>query len=174
MAVYEKSLIGWEELQSSQRVLNLRQRQVLILVDGKRSTGDLEKALQHAQVGEIIAELEQLGFISPIGATRVQPKSVTNATPPEKNPDSLALSPRQIEAIQLLLIESTDQYLGVMGKALRDKIAHAENDSQIRACISQWHMALLESKSGRGNAHQLLQEVRELQSAEDHHYVLPA
>jgi hypothetical protein len=163
MAIYEKSLIGQREIQGSQRLLNLRQRQVLILVDGKRNVEELQEALNNPQVIAILDELEQSGFIVRIDGSPAVIRTLPALAPAaDEGPSEPPLEEDQIQAIKAILLDSTEEYLGIMGKALRQQIESSQDGNSLRACISEWHMALRESKAGRNHAHQRMEEVQAL------------
>ena len=65
-------------------------------------------------------------------------------------------------AIKLIIADSCDKYLGIFSRELMDKTQRAQDSTQLRTCISQWHMAMLESKTGREYCFDLLNEVNEL------------
>ena len=163
MAIYEKTLSGQREIQGTQRLLSLRQRQVLIMVDGRRSANELEVALNNPQVIAMLAELEHAGYVVRTDRTdrRVDtPPIAVQSSAAKEHPTETMLTEYQMQAVRTILQDSTDEYLGIMGKALRQQIASAQGSDGLRACISEWHMALRESKSGRDSAHQLMEEVQ--------------
>jgi hypothetical protein len=62
--VYFKTDAGIEEMQRRQAGLNPRVRQLLILVDGKRSVGELGRMMAVAELEEFLALLELKGLIA--------------------------------------------------------------------------------------------------------------
>lgn len=196
--VYEKSFSGQQELNNNQRALNARQRQVLIMIDGKRTKDDLERYLQNLDVGEIIADLERQGYIHTPGkakvahipvvnpsfasntaatldqtpaavsmptqiATEVQPQPQSlAASSPETTDDDLPIDSGKLAAVKIILSISAKEHLGLMGRAMIEKIEKIGDRAQLKAVISQWHMAIRESKSGRATASVLIEEVNQL------------
>ena len=182
--VYEKSFSGQQELNSNQRALNARQRQVLIMIDGKRTQDDLARYLQNLDVGEIIADLERQGYIhtpgktSPLASSLSTPAIAPAAQPtppvqpapasppmPEAAPaldNDTPLDSGKLAAIKVILSISAKEHLGLMGRAMIDKIEKIEVREQLQTVISQWHMAIRESKSGRATASVLIEEVNQL------------
>ncbi len=65
-------------------------------------------------------------------------------------------------AIKRIIIETGGEHLGIFSRELLDKTERAQDATQLRACISQWHMAMQESRSGREKCIPLLNEVNEL------------
>lgn len=176
--VYEKSFSGQQELNSNQRALNARQRQVLIMIDGKRTQDDLARYLQNLDVAEIIADLERQGYIHtpgqmrPLASTASIPHSaapvqsaLASLPMPEAAPvldDERPLDSGKLAAIKVILSISAKEHLGLMGRAMIEKIEKIEARDQLQAVISQWHMAIRESKSGRATASVLIEEVNQL------------
>lgn len=65
-------------------------------------------------------------------------------------------------AIKRIIMETGGEHLGVFSRELLDKTERAQDALQLRACISQWHMAMQESRSGREKCIPWLNEVNEL------------
>ncbi|CAG0958511.1 hypothetical protein MTYP_00593 [Methylophilaceae bacterium] len=151
---YEKSLAGIQEITHPQRVLNARQRQVLILIDGKRSQDELEKSLNRLNVAEIVSDLERLGFIH----DPAKPKAAF--VPSQDRVELPEITPRQFTAVKSLMLDSTAEHLGLMGRPLVEQIKGVESHEQLRSCISRWHMALRESRNGHSLANDLMKQVQ--------------
>ena len=60
------------------------------------------------------------------------------------------------------IAETSGEHLGIFSRELLDKTERAQNATQLRACISQWHMAMQESRTGREKCLLWLNEVNEL------------
>jgi hypothetical protein len=157
--IFQKSVLGVQEILSSNRSLGVRQRQVLVLVDGKRSAGDLEGFFEKQKLSEILNTLEQLGFIQHLNATLPTPNKnhTANILPDSAN----VLSQDQINAIKQILINGADDYLGLMGRSLKEKIQNAVGFEQLKTCISLWQMAMRESKLGRESASFLMEQINQ-------------
>jgi hypothetical protein len=170
--VYEKSFSGQQELNNSQRALNARQRQVLIMIDGKRTQDDLARYLQNLDVAEIIADLERQGYIHPPGKRSAAPATPVREiapTPKAVTPiatviadDDRPLDSGTLAAVKVILSISAKEHLGLMGRAMVEKIEKIQDRTALLAVISQWHMAIRESKSGRTTASVLIEEVNQL------------
>ncbi len=179
--VYEKSFSGQQELNNSQRALNARQRQVLIMIDGKRTQDDLARYLQNLDVAEIIADLERQGYIHTPGQRNPAAKNTatSSATPAPQAPASNLTTPTAplasavsddgrpldsgtLAAVKVILSISAKEHLGLMGRAMVEKIEKIQDRTALLAVISQWHMAIRESKSGRATASVLIEEVHQL------------
>lgn len=65
-------------------------------------------------------------------------------------------------AIKRIIVETSGEHLGIFSRELLDKTEQAQDAAQLRACISQWHMAMQESRSGREKCLEWLGEVNRL------------
>lgn len=65
-------------------------------------------------------------------------------------------------AIKRIIVETSGEHLGIFSRELLDKTEQAQGAAQLRACISQWHMAMQESRSGREKCLEWLGEVNRL------------
>lgn len=157
--IYQKSALGIQEIFSSNRSLNTRQRQVLVLIDGKRSTEELEGFFEKRQLREILATLEQLGFTEPLDAPALA--SARHYATHALSETSIHLSPEQINTIKQILINGADDYMGIMGRGLKEKIQETSEFKKLRNYISLWHMALRESKLGRESAGVLMAQINQ-------------
>lgn len=174
--IYQKSALGMQEIFSSERSLSTRERQVLVLIDGKRSTEELEGFFDKKQLRETLAKLEQLGFTQPLDALTSVPHLPNYAT--NYIADSrITLSPEQMDSIKQILINGADDYLGIMGRGLKEKIQTTTDFKKLRNFISLWHMAMRESKLGRESAgilmHQINQTIESTSQTEDAHSLEP-
>ena len=149
--IYQKSALGMHEIFSSERSLSTRERQVLVLIDGKRSTEELEGFFDKRHLREILARLEQLGFTEPLDGQAPMPSSPIYATNYIAE-SRVVLSPEQLDTIRRILINGADDYLGIMGRGLKEKIQTTTDFKKQRNFISLWHMAMRESKLGRESA----------------------
>ncbi len=162
--VYEKSALGYNEFTNNRRTLNVRERQVLLLVNGIRNMEELEKFFKKELLTETIIKLELEGFIYP--ANRQANKVVEQNnnifsrfldTQSEKPP----INKVKLAAVKTILLEASDDYLGLMGRSIKEKIEKCDNEVDLRNCISKWHMAMRESKLGRESADFLMEQVHQ-------------
>jgi hypothetical protein len=157
--IYQKSALGMQEIFSSSRSLNTRQRQVLVLVDGKRSIEELESFFEKRQLKEILSSLEQLGFTEQLDASAPVMHPAGNHATHALSETRITLSPEQVNAIKQILLNGADDYLGIMGRGLKEKIQVTTEFKKLRNFISLWHMALRESKLGRESAGVLMAQI---------------
>jgi hypothetical protein len=151
--VYEKTASGIDEITGSDRQLAPKQRQVLILIDGKRSLHDIASALPRLAVSDIMQELEAQGFIRDPKAGNVKVFTKQTDAP-------IFISEEKMAQTKQLLITSTTEHLGLMGRTMNEQISSATSYEQLRTCISRWHMAIRETKGGRMIADELMSKVQ--------------
>jgi hypothetical protein len=117
------------------------------------------------------------GFIKP-GPRVGPPKPRVNVPEPHadvpspqrdnslENDPAVRIDDAQLTAIKRIITETSIEHLGVFSRELLDKTERAENALQLRACISQWHMAMQESRTGREQCLDWLDQVTGLMMAE--------
>jgi len=165
--VYEKSSLGFNEFTTDKRTLGVRERQVLLLVNGVRNLDDLEKFFKKDLLIDTIKKLESEGYIQrPIGEQKQEQPPLTNTihttlsyleTPNTAEP----MCPVKLAAVKTILIDAADDYLGIMGRGIKAKIETCNNEESLRQSISGWHMAMRESKLGRESASFLMEQVHQ-------------
>lgn len=160
--IYEKTSLGLQELTGNKRSLNLRERQVLIMADGKRDENELIAYFQKEDTKNILLNLLTRGYI------RAKQKSIFADTNPQASPASSAkqenshiLSEAELIKIKEIISKSTDCYLGIMGRVIKQKLEQANTLEKLKPIISEWHMALRDSKNGKEFAATLLQEAED-------------
>lgn len=193
--IYQKTALAHQEITASQRSLNFRQRQVLILVDGKRTSTELAQALSQQNVEGTLTLLYQEGYIEKVPLRHMQnghttaishtsgfsneaglqtPSSTSLAKTETQQPAAPSVVAAEVEhdlsievlnLIQTILLDAADQHLGLMGKPLKQKIMLVDTEKTLLVVLSQWHMAMRDSKSGRDVAESLLQKIQALFNA---------
>lgn len=136
--IYEKSARGYGEFSNSKRSLTVRERQVLLLVNGIRTLDDLEKFFKKNHLIETLLKLENGGFIqcaeqslslqSPLFAENLTSANIASANIDkvlQAAPTTASLletglnqplSSDSLEAVKMILIEACEDYLGLMGR----------------------------------------------------------
>lgn len=166
--VYEKSALGYNEFVNEKRTLNVRERQVLLLVNGVRNIDDLEKFFKKDHLIDTIQKLESSGFIQLFNTTRsekIKPSenrsSLTTLSFFNPENSTQPINSTKIAAIKIILIEATEDYLGLMGRNIKERIAKCESEVDLRNCVSSWHMAMRESKLGRESTDFLMEQIHQ-------------
>lgn len=160
--VYEKSTLGYSEFMNNKRTLNVRERQVLLLVNGIRNIDDLEKFFKKELLSETIQKLESEGFIYLANSSQAtRNTNVSGRSFLSTQAASIPINLTKMVAIKAILMEATDDYLGLMGRNMKERIAKTENELDLRNCISSWHMAMRESKLGRESTDFLMEQIHQ-------------
>jgi hypothetical protein len=161
--VYEKSTLGFNEFTNNNRTLGVRERQVLLLVNGVRNLDELNKFFKKDLLLDTIKKLETEGYIQlPQGQQRPPEfaSSLQNQLSLEDSPTKTEpICPTKMATVKAILIEAADDYLGIMGRGIKAKIESCDNEHNLRQTISSWHMAMRESKLGRESASFLMEQI---------------
>lgn len=161
--VYEKSTLGFNEFTNNKRTLGVRERQVLLLVNGVRNLDELNKFFKKDLLLDTIKKLETEGYIQlpqgqqrpPEFASSMQNQLALEDSPTKTEP----ICPTKMATVKAILIEAADDYLGIMGRGIKAKIESCDNENNLRQTISSWHMAMRESKLGRESASFLMEQI---------------
>lgn len=160
--VYEKSSRGFSEFTTDKRTLGVRERQVLLLVNGIRNLDDLEKFFKKELLIDTIKKLESDGYIQrPTQEKPVQENVQTTHSYFDSQNATAPICPTKLAIVKTILIEATDDYLGIMGRGLKARIEVCDNENDLRQCVSSWHMAMRESKLGRESASFLMEQIHQ-------------
>lgn len=174
--IYVKTGKAHEEITERRHNLRPKARQVLVMLDGVRTVGMLTAVIAGFELPAILAELEKTGFIevqgrpmpeAPVPVSR--PVAVREPEAARSTVESIELTalpdeidPLALLEIKLLMQESTQQYLGLLGADLKKQIAAIRDAAALRAIMARWHMALRESRKGSELADGLLDKARGL------------
>ncbi len=146
--IYRKTSKGQTEIETRALKLAPRFRNLLILVDGRRSDADLMQLLP--QVGlEAVEALAQGGFIEAIGVTAEpaaasrKPPAAAPTVPPASAP---GFEQRRRDAVRMLI----DQ-VGPVGETLALRIERARNEQDLTPLIDT-AVQLINNTRGRTTA----------------------
>lgn len=166
--IYEKSALGFNEFINQNRTLSVRERQVLLLVNGVRNVDELEKFFKKEQLTITLSKLVSDGYIQQFNSINSLSKSKTHGDSTlttlsliNSINEELPIDSAKIAAIKTILLESTDDYLGLMGHNIKVCVNSCNNEYDLRSCISMWHMAMRESKLGRESTSFLLEQIHQ-------------
>ncbi|MDO9364772.1 MAG: hypothetical protein Q7T58_00285 [Methylotenera sp.] len=162
MAVYEKTALGYNEFLNEKRTLHFKERQVLLLINGTRSIDNLEKLFKREHLNELILKLESKGYIQLIGHNPIVEKTSVTHTPYFVSDLTFTtINSEKLATIKTILTNATDDYLGIMGRSIKERVEICNNEVSLKSCISTWHMAMRESKLGRESASVLLEQIHQ-------------
>jgi hypothetical protein len=167
-AVFAKTALGQQEIQSRSMGLAPLVRRILVLVDGKRGGADLAALLPSgSDVGQILKELLGLGCVEPIAGARpassataaAAPAAVSAATQsdPEETPSELPGGHAPIEGLppassrslkdndmaRNFMINSINAIIGQnMRISLVHDIFHADSTEKLREVYHAWESSM--------------------------------
>lgn len=181
--VYIKTGKAHEEIADRRHNLRPKARQVLVMLDGVRTVGMLTAVIAGFELPALLAELEKTGFIESqsenqpesrpddlVARTRSKIAEARNQRSTEIPPTETItltainedLDPLALLEIKLLMQETTQQYLGLLGADLKKQITAIRDAAGLRATLARWHMALRESRKGADMADDLLIKVKRI------------
>lgn len=162
--IFQKSAKGAQAIATRDHTLSPRQRSLLILVDGKKSLGDLDKlgAATGLQVQDLIAQLLEQQYIEPVqtGAPAAAPATAA-AT---EDPGSPAARMEPVKTVPLKEAQrfAVRRLLDLVGPAAEDLCIRIEGtrSSQDFMQLLKRAEALVRSVGGDEKAARFLQEMR--------------
>lgn len=157
--VFFKTEKGDQEINQRRGELSLRDRRILMLVNGVRTLEEIAQLARTARVENYTDILDTLladGFVTYRGAPGSQPVSRPAAPPAESGgppaPSTQAGDPgsaRQLSETQEFMLNSLKAYTNprrVM--ALSRSIAAVRSDGELRDLMDPWHEAISDSPQG--------------------------
>jgi len=152
--VFGKTAAGRAEVEQRQAGLTARQRAVLILLDGRRATGEIDSWLAEDDLLAAIEALLRLGLVRIESAPAPLPAAMPAPQP--------APVPASVMHAKALMAAAARTHLGLMAADLLRRIELAADSGQLAAVLGLWHVSLRESKTGKQCAQGLLDEARAL------------
>lgn len=117
--VYSKTPKGSTEVANRGGALSMAARRILIMIDGKRTLGELATMLRNAELDNLIGLLESQGFIQRQGGAAPPPTvSVPRAEEPPREPPR-ELSPREALEVNTVSNDAEDRALLTIEEAKR-------------------------------------------------------
>ena len=162
-AVFKKSAQGAEAIATRQAGLTPKLRSALIMVDGKRSFGDLAPMVSVLGDPEVLrTELESAGFIELVGAPAIS-QSVTPSLEPaslataKTVPAALPVQPT-LDGARRFTTRLLTELLGPMAEALCVKIETARDMTEFIAAVKRARDIVRELK-GQAAAAQFIEQI---------------
>lgn len=138
--VYRKTAAGQDEVVARSGSLALPVRRVLIMIDGKRTVGDLAQFLRPGEIDSVIADLLQKGYIEPATAAPPGPATVPPTIAPAPRTLSEVSDPSRFmsvdEAKRRVVRELTER-LGPEAEYLALKVERCTTVDELRARIRE-------------------------------------
>lgn len=132
-----KTAKGIEEIEKRTVGLPLKERRVLIMVDGARDRAGIAALFPQEDVGAILAKLRQEGFIS----QPEPPAAAAGVVPPVDEAQRFHMA-------QNFMINSTNHFLGPSGPSLIAKLRVCRDMDALRALYGDWRSAIVTGGAG--------------------------
>jgi hypothetical protein len=172
--VFSKTPRGHEEITHRRFGLTMRQRRVLILIDGVKDFSAVQGMVPKEDLEEIITFLVEENFVATAEAVARGKPGLRRASPSphaavsdrpeqpapvENNEAGLLPSPEKIREIKDFMTTTATTYLGLLSADVIHRIERAKSAAQLMNVVGYWHMALRESKQGNRFAGPYLEQV---------------
>lgn len=146
--VYIKTPKGLEEMITRRHGLGLKERKVLILVDGKRDAAALSRLFDDAP--QRLDSLAANGFIAPLTQPVAEPAAIAA---PETAPPAQRASPRteheRFDLARNFMLNTINAYVGVVASSLSESLEQSESIEDLRKLFFAWRDAIELSRDGR-------------------------
>ncbi|GAB3255728.1 hypothetical protein [Chitinimonas naiadis] len=180
--IYSKTDKGREEIERRLHGLPAKARRLLILVDGLRPANELAAAIGLTdELPGLLALLREGGFVTssamasftaPVQPARLAPPVEPAKVPTVKSPamlpapispaEPIRIDPEVLAIAKRIMLDSTEQYLGLLGAEIKQRIATTHDADTLSRCVAKWSLAMRESRLGRSQAAEYLQQVQSL------------
>jgi hypothetical protein len=185
--IFCKTEKGQQEVSHRRFGLDMRQRRILIMMDGTKSLSAIKEMMPSDGLGSIISFLVEQGFVASTDKTgrnasvamvesasaldtarmnRTGPaQRIAAAAAPRRSPAEAAEVPgllqdaEKIREVKDFMTTTATTYLGLLSAGIIHRIERAEGAAQLMAEVGPWHMALRESKQGNRFAGPYLEQV---------------
>lgn len=119
-----RTVLGTAELRTGRAGLSARQRQILILCDGRRPTRALARCFPEAGFGEELAALVALGFVRQSSSPVIPADGFASAA------EDAALG-----TLRRRLVQACADALGEAGEAFVERIGRARSRAELRRLV---------------------------------------
>lgn len=154
-AVFAKTPKGQEEITSRKGGLTPRVRRVLIMIDGKRSIGELRGMLPADDLQHTLGTLEEEGYIEILtSGTSAPPARMASITAFADLPDGS--DPVRLQRARNFMINTLNTFVGSLGaSSLLDHLEKAPDHATLRLHFDDWYHAMVMSRDGKREAETL-------------------
>jgi hypothetical protein len=146
--IYVKTPKGIQEITQRSAGLNQKARQMLILMDGKRSVNELAEVLEGVVVDDLVKILLDGELVVPLNNTAVAPKVTSPAQLPLDENQRFVMSKN-------FMCNTVNTFLGSMGSGLVSRLNKCNNLDELRQLYVEWQKAIAISSDGRKQAAEL-------------------
>ncbi len=152
--IFHKTATGQTEVETRSNALSMKERRVLILVNGENNAATLQQLSLCENIVEILEVLLDGGFIAQDSATAPQ----TDFEPEvDKTESAFEVSAREFMCNTLLTFANR-----VRVAKLIDEINGVDNIDALKDMVKPWYHAISETPGGMYQADDLRQEVQKM------------
>ena len=155
--IFHKTAKGQSEVESRTKALSMKERRVLILVNGENNTATLEKLSLCDNIGEILGTLLTSGERGVDHRHTRVAAAAADETKPQSGPRA-----REFMCNTLLTFANRVRVAGLL-----QQINAAEDIESLKEMIKPWYMALSETPGGMYQADALRNEVDKMIADEE-------
>jgi hypothetical protein len=155
--VFSKTAKGREEVIRRVAGLNVRERSVLIMLDGIKRLDRLLTAMPEDELGRIVDHLAKKELIQVSAVEEQIPEAVCDSTIAAFQQQEAAANaikpafledPERLREVKDFMTSTAHTYLGLLSADLIHRIERAKDAPQLMAVVGQWYIALRDSKHG--------------------------
>ena len=152
---------GQSEIDSRSGALSMKERRVLILVNGENDAARLQELSLVENIDEVLQNLLQLQFIQPTGGKPAE-KPVETGSTTAPSASTAALRDEEPSAREFMCNTLLTFGNRVRVAPLVDQINAADDIETLTNLIKPWYMAISETPGGMYQADDLRKEVQNL------------
>ncbi|MCB5197291.1 hypothetical protein [Deefgea salmonis] len=145
--IYSKTQIGQHEITQRSGLISQKERQTLLLIDGRRSQHALIDMMPQVDILNTLLKLQHLGLIRSTPAEQALNQHALTA-PSTLTPDLVQdlKQQRQIEAARQVIMQVTQEYLGQNWEnRLAELLSTVRRAEDFAPIVEQWAVALRRS-----------------------------
>jgi len=158
--IFHKTMKGQAEMESRSRDLSMKQRRVLILVNGSNDCAELKRLSLSDNIGEILQALIDGGFIDDGASTNTAIAAQDYASEEKaQEPEADAGAADEIEAAEFMCNTLLTFANRVRVSKLIDEIRTTGDSNGLKELIKPWYQAISETPGGMYQADDLRTEV---------------
>jgi hypothetical protein len=160
--ILHKTDKAFQELRQRTYGLNPRVRQILILIDGRRSCRELARMMPDHELAQCVRMLQEQGFVRQMPAAGASAPSGAGPTAPPAASDSHP--PQDIRAVQRRVVRLLLDSIGPHGDELAIRIERSRSLDELRALLPA-AASVVEAVAGRTASLRFLERIDGLRSA---------
>lgn len=174
--VFAKTAKGRDEVIRRVTGLNVRERSVLIMLDGIKRLDRLLHAMPQEELGRIVDHLAKHELIE-VSAVEEQVPDIeahssliavdTQDQPQPITRPAFLCDSTKLREVKNFMTSTAQTYLGLLSADLIHRIERAQDAPQLMAVVGQWYLALRDSKHGHRFASGYMENVLAALRGED-------